>query len=281
MIRKFWITNGTKTGGVLNEWHFTDQSFKCFLHNPSGLGFTKTLTTIRYGNRQNIVDMTDSFPSVQGELMFYDDDNSNRYEKYNDFVRFVSHSPLVFYYQLPYLDALNNDIIYTLECDAVNLQKTETKTDGVLTCGITFTGLGFWQGTKVSASGSGATYTLTNPGDFPVGFEITITGTSMENPYFTLEQDSEMYGEAKFYDGSNLFNKVYVDSIDGEQNVELEQGGSVLPNPLSYQDLSISNGSIYVTFVKLARGQSTLTIGMDSGSITSVSISFTPIYRSV
>lgn len=279
MIRKFWLTNGTTTGGVLNEWHFTDESFKSFLHNPQGLGFSKTLSLVRYGNRQNITDSSDNFPSVQGELMFYDDENSDRYEKYNDFVRFVSYSPLVFHYQLPYLDALDNDIIYTLDCDAVSLQKTETKTDGVLTCPVTFTGLSFWKASKITTTGTATSYTLTNNGDFPVGFEITVKG-SLTNPYVTLEQNSELYGEAKFID-STAFDEVYVDSVDGEQNVILKQSGSALPNPLSYQDLSISNGSIYVTFVKLARGQSTLTIGYDSGSITSVSISFTPIYRSV
>ena len=119
---------------------------------------------------------------------------------------------------------------------------------------------------------------MLNNGHIPCGFTIEITGTSRVNPYITLTQDGEMYGEAKFDD---TFSKVYVNSRDGEQEVILEQGGSVLPNPLSYQDLSISNGAIYVTFVKLARGTSTLAIGMDSGSITGVTIKHTPLYRSV
>ena len=141
-------------------------------------------------------------------------------------------------------------------------------------------GLSFYKGDEVVINGTGDTYTIENPSDFPVSFEITITGTSMENPYFTLEQDNELYGEAKFLDSTG-FNSVSVNSNDGEQNIILEQGGSVLPNPLLYQDLSISNGAIYVTFVKLARGTSTLTIGMDSGSITGVLIKYTPLYRSV
>ena len=106
-----------------------------------------------------------------------------------------------------------------------------------------------------------------------------MTGT-MENPYFTLVQDGEMYGECKF-DDLTSFGEVFVNSKDGEQNVILKQGGSVVANPLSYQDLSISNGAIYVTFCKLARGTSTLTVGYDSGSLTGVDISFAPIFRSV
>lgn len=279
MIRKFWLTNGTMTGGVLNEWHFTDESFKCFLSNPSGLGYSKTISVVRYGNKQNITDETDNFPTVSGEVIFYDDSNSNRYEKYNDFVRFISHTPLVFHYQLPYLDALDNDIVYELECDAVSLQKTESQTNGMLNCPINFSGLGFWKAAEIKTTGTSLTYTLNNNGDFPVGFEITIEG-NLSNPYITLEQDNELYGEAKFVD-STAFDSVYINSNDGEQDVILEQGGSIIPNPLSYQDLSISNGSIYVTFIKLARGQSKLTIGMDSGSLTSAVIKYRPTYRSV
>ena len=100
----------------------------------------------------------------------------------------------------------------------------------------------------------------------------------MENPYFTLEQNNEVYGEGKFLD---TFSKVIVNSEDGRQMVELQQSGSVLPNPLGYQDLSISNGSIYVTFVKLARGTSTLTVGVDSGTVSSFTVNYTPLYRSV
>lgn len=268
MVREFTLINSNN-----QSWTFTDQTFKVFLNNPSGLGFTRKATTVRYGNRQNLSDITDNFPQPTGEILFYDSANGDRYTEYNLFCRFITYEPLTLVYTVPSVSQ------YSLDCIVINLAKTESKQDGMLRCPVTFQGLSFWKGAEVVKTGTSASYTLTNTGDYPVGFEITIEGSPV-NPYVQLEQDSELYGEAKFID-STAFDSLYINSNDGEQNVILEQGGSVLPNPLGYQDLSISNGSIYVAFVKLARGESDLTIGMDSGSLTSVEIRFTPLYRSV
>lgn len=266
--RKFSITNGKSQ--VKN---LADESTKIFMNNPGGLGMSQTVSVTQFGDRLKS-DPTLQFPTISGEMIFWDSANSNRYKDYNDFIEFLSYTPLTFSYTIPKASPET----YTIDVEVTSVSKSQTGTDGLLKCNFEFTALSRWKGTPVTLTGSSSSYSLVNNGQMPVGFEITLTGTSMENPYFTLEQNSEVYGEAKFLD---TFSKVVVNSNDGEQNVELEQGGSVLPNPLSYQDLSISNGSIYVTFVKIARGTSTLTIGMDSGSLTSAAISFTPIYRSV
>ena len=268
MVRELTLINSNN-----QTWTFTEHAFKVFLNNPQGLGFNRNVTTVRYGNKQNLTDITDNFPQPSGDILFYDSENGDRYTEYNQFCRFITYEPLKLVYTVPSLSE------YTLDCVVTSLVKTESKTDGILTCPVVFQGLSFWKGTEVKQVGTASSYTLTNFGDYPVGFEITIEGSPV-NPYVQLEQDNELYGEAKFID-STAFDSVYVNSNDGEQNVILEQSNSVLPNPLSYQDLSISNGSIYVTFIKLARGESDLTIGMDSGSLTSVEIRFTPIYRSV
>lgn len=269
--RKFWLTNAK------NEiWKFTDQTVKSFLCNPAGLGFNKSMDLVRFGEKLKVDSQSYYLPEPSGEIIFCDKENADRYSQYNSFVQFLIDEPLVLHYELP----LSTPAEYTLDCQIAKLTKTETSTKKTMVCSIEFQGLSFWKGTEVTTTGTASSYTLTNNGHIPCGFEITIEGTNMVNPYITLTQDGEMYGEAKFVDSTG-FNSVYVDSNDGEQNVILEQGGSVLPNPLSYQDLSISNGAIYVTFVKLARGTSTLAIGMDSGSITGVSIAFTPLYRSV
>lgn len=274
MIRKFWLTNGTETNGVPNKVEFTLPSSRIYLNNPTGLGYSQTIATTQYADTL-VGTETQAFPTIAGEVVFLDGANSDRYEKYNDFVDFLTYSPLILHYQIPKTSPEE----YTMDVQVVSLEKTESKQDNLMRCNFSLQGLSRWKGTEVAITGSASSYSITNNGHIPCGFEITITG-NLKNPYITLEQDGELYGEAKF-DSSTAFNSVYVDSKDGEQNVILEQGGSVLPNPLSYQDLSISNGAIYVTFVKLARGTSTLTIGMDSGSITSVDIKFTPLYRSV
>lgn len=274
-VRKFWLTNGTLQNGVLIQYELTKPSSKAFLNNPVGLGFAQTLETTQYDNTMKSVE-GQNFPQIQGEVVFVDSKNSDRYDKYNKFVEFLTHSPLVLHYQIPKAAAEE----YMMNVAVVSLEKTETKPNGILSCSITLQCLSRWKGLEVAVAGTSATYTLTNNGHMPCGFVIEIDGTAMVNPYFTLEQNSELYGEAKFTDATG-FSSVSVNSNDGEQNIILEQGGSVLPNPLLYQDLSISNGAIYVTFIKLARGTSTLTIGMDSGSLTGVLIKYTPLYRSV
>lgn len=267
--RKFYMTNGN--GQTV---HFSNHSSSIFLNNPSGLGFSQALTTTQYADRL-VSEASQNFPSVSGEILFYDGTRADKYEEYNSFVDFLTCLPLTFYYEIPTVPALT----FSLEVDVTSIEKTEVKTDGMMRCNFTLQGLSRWKGDTVTITGTGTTYTLTNNGQMPCGFEITLEG-SMENPYFTLEQDGELYGEAKF-DSSSAFSSVYVNSNDGEQDIVLERGGSVLPNPLSYQDLSISNGAIYVTFIKLAKGESTLTIGFDSGSLSNVNIVFVPLFRSV
>lgn len=280
--RVFWAINSKG-----DRWDFTEREFKSFMNNPQGLGFSKTISVNRYGNAQSLTDITDNFPQPNGEVLFYDSSNSTRYDKYNQFVKFLSYEPITLYYKIPVSFYSRIPNTYSLECVVGTLTKTESKTDNMMNCSITYNALSFYKGEEVEISGTGTSYTINNDSDFPIGFEIQIDGTSMVNPYIQLSQNGNLYGEAKFIgkmNGTNPnvpFSKVYVNSKDGEQNVILEQGGSVLPNPMSYQDLSISNGSIYVTFVKLARGESTLTLGKDSGTFSAVTIRYTPIYRSV
>lgn len=268
MIRKFGFKNGDG-----QHWYLTEKTFKCFLDNPQGLGFTKSIEVTRYGESANLVSENYSFPVINGDILFYDSENVTRYALYNEFVRFIMVKPLTFIYQTPIET-------YSLKCEITSLQKTESKTDRMLTCPIQISGLEFFNGEEVEIQGTGGTFTIENNSDFAVGFEITIEGGVLTNPYFTLSQNGEIYGEAKFFD-SAYFSSVYVNSNDGKQDAILMRGSSVLPNPLSYQDLSIANGSIYVTFVKLARGVSELTVGAESGTIRNVNIKFTPKYRSV
>lgn len=273
--RKFWLVNGNG-----ERWDLTEKELKSFLENPQGLGFQKTIDVTRYGERAYKNTESYNFPQVTGDVLFYDSANSTRYEKYNEFVRFLMEQPITLHYMIP---VSYNSLIadtYSLECEVMSLTKTESKTDRILTSNIQMNGLGFYEGDEIEINGTANTLTINNKGDFPVGFEIELRGT-YKNPYFTLEQNGELYGEAKFDDNANNFSSVFVNSKDGEQNVVLKQNNSIMPNPLAYQDLSISNGSIYVTFVKLAKDESTLTIGGDSYTISGYTIRYTPIYRSV
>lgn len=270
--RKFWMVNSKG-----EEWSLTEKDFRAFLNNPSGFGFKKQIDMVRYGERAVKSNETYDFPTVQGELLFYDSANSNRYDNYHRFMRFLMDQPITLYYQIPVSFDSQIADIYSLDCEVTEVQKTESKPDRLLTSNITINGLSFYEGEEVVISGSSTTISIENKGDFAVGFELTFEGT-MTNPYFTLEQDEELYGEGRFVD-STAFNSVYVNSNDGEQDLVLQQNSSILPNPLSYQDLSISNGAIYVTFVKLARGVSVLKVR--GGTISNATVKFKPMFRSV
>lgn len=297
MYRKITLTNSIgQTWALTDEsfiWYLTehwpqaDGTFKVFLNDPQGFGVTDNLTVTTFGNIQRVDDEQFNFPQVSGEILFYDDTNSERYFKYHYFCRFITHTPLTLTYELP-ID-LNKtpfplaNYSFTLPCYVTSLGKTETKRDGILTCPVTFQGLDFWKGEEetFTASGGNPIKAVTNNGDYEVGFEITINGTNMVNPYFTVEADGEVYGEARFITDTGV-SSVYVNSNDTEQNVILMNGNVVLANPLSYQDLSITNGTIYVTFVKLKwASNSTITVGMDSGTLSDFTIKMTPRYRSV
>ena len=297
MYRKLTLTNSLGQEWALSEeifnWYLTehwpqaDGTLKTFLNDPQGFGLTDNLTVTTQGNVQRVDDEDFSFPQVSGEILFYDDTNSERYFKYHYFATFITHTPLTLTYELP-IDVNTTpfplaNYTYKLPCYVTSLGKTESKRDRILTCPITLQGTDFWQAEEVTQTSPAGfpSIMVTNGGDYEVGFEITINGTDMVNPYFTVSQDGEVYGEGRFI-SDDTFTSVYVNSNDTEQNVELMNGSVVLANPLSYQDLSISNGSIYVTFIKLKRYHScTIEVGMDSGTLTNFTVKFTPRYRSI
>lgn len=287
-IRKFWITNGNN-----QTIQFADSVSKIFLNNPTGLGVSNTLTTNQYADKLDLVNSDQNFHQIGGEYLFYDVENKDKYEQYNSFITFLTHKPLVFYYQIP----TNPLKVYSIDVGVLSIDKTEVKTDGALRCNFSLQALSRWKGTDVIITERADTIEITNDGHMPVGFEITLTNFNVLqnnaiNPTFTLEQDGAIYGIAKFIDqydtsvsavGSTSFKSVYVNTNDGDQEVVLKnQVNAILPNPLSYQDFSISNGDVYVTFMKLARGTSTLKVySSDHLTTTDVTVKFNPLYRSV
>ena len=267
-VRKFWLKNAKNSIYTLADL----SAVKTFINGPKGLGYSNTVTVTQYGDFLSS-DPKQNFNQFNGEVEFVQSTNELKYAAYQTFINFLNEGGLKLYYQIP---SVSNDTYYA-DVEVTSIEKTEIGVDNVMRCPIVLQLLSRWKGTEVTVNGSRTTYTLQNNGHMPVGFEITITG-AMSNPYFTLEQDSEVYGAAKF---EETFDEVYVNSNDGMQQVKLSQGGAYVANPLAYQDLSISNGGIYVTFVKLETGTSTLTVGYDSGAISSVEIKYTPLYRSV
>lgn len=263
-MRKFWLKNGS--GDV---YELTDHGHKVFLNEPNNLGYTKTISVSRYGNAQIARGEVYDFPAPAGVLVFYGT-NAERYAQYNDLMRWLMVKPISLYYQLPSGQTFN------IDCEVVQVDKDESK-NGVMACNVQFNGLSFWKGEKVSESFYSFA-NLNNAGDLPAGAKLVING-SITDPFVKYSNENgALYGEAKF---NGTFSKVTIESADGRESVALEAGGAVLPNPLGFQDLSISNGAILVTFVKLKRGATRLELGSAGDFNGSATIEYTPQYISV
>lgn len=290
-VRKFWITNGKA-----ETIEFTNNESKIFLNNPTGLGISNAITSNVYNEKLDVITSSQDFAQIGGEMLFYDYANKDKYESYNEFITFLMSKPLTLYYQIP----TDTPQTFNIDVDLLSIDKTEVKTDGLLRCNFAFQPLSRWKGDEITLEDTNSEVEVVNNGHMPVGFEITISRYNdglgrydqFENPYIEIYQDDNLYGIAKFVDNlqntsghSYQFSSVYINSNDGEQNVVLKRGqanGIVVPNPLGYQDLSVSNGSIYVTFVKLAKGTSTLKFYSENGAESmDYTIKYTPLYRSV
>lgn len=262
--RKFWLIN---TLG--NRYDFTED-VEIFLNDPKGLGFKRNYTGLTIGNSELVTSQQFQLTDVQGELLFMQQTNGQKYEAYQRFVQFVKYKPLELHYQTP-----NN--ITSYHCDVIftQLDKGEVGEDGILRCPVNFHRLTEWltdqdeayimtndpldegkyhnllydyhyAGTNLSNS------VINNNGTDDVGFILEITG-DVENPQFSLSQGGELYGICKI---NGTYDFVQIDSVERTESIYLEQNGSVVTNPEQYQDFTIANGVSYLTWLKLKVGAS-------------------------
>lgn len=288
MYRKFYIVNSTGA-----KYTLTEQNFKSFLNEPNGLGFQKTVNGYTIGNAMKVTSSNYNFMTIGGDVLFYDS-REQAYQDYFDFIKFIALTPLKFYYEPP-----NTHTSYFCDCEITQLDKTEYS-EGCLTCPIQIMMTSHWQDSNVTVievqnelTGEGKFYELERPyyyggttlsnivinnnGSDEVGFTIEVEG-EVTNPQWTISQNGEVYGSAKI---NGTYDKVKVVSIDGENEISLERNGSVITNPASFQDLSITGGVL--TFIKLKTGTSTMvfTCGNIATFTGVVRISFSNAYISV
>lgn len=267
-MRKFWIINA-----LGNRYDLTNKDHAHFLSTPQGLGFQRQYTQTKVGNSNLITSTQFNLLDISGEVLFYDSSLGNKYEAYQNFVQFCKYKPLEFHYLPP-----NTLEDYYSEVLFVQADKSEVSAeDGVLHVPVVFHKLTEWLTSKDytitlhnTTTDSGKYYDLVRPyhyagntlsnvplnnqGTDDVGFILTIDG-AVTNPQFSLTQASKQYGTCKL---TGTFDYVRVDSIETEEQIYLENNGSVLSNPKQYQDLSVGNGT-YLTFLKLKVGESTFT----------------------
>lgn len=265
--RKFRLLNSQNS-----IFELTDKNFKVFASNPAGLGFSKTVSLYRLGDENLVPYSMINLDQISFEILFYDESLADKYQKYNDFVNFISHKPIYLLYQKP-----NSFNWYRRLIESMSLSKTEVSLDGMLHCNYNMQTLTFWEDNdvneKVVNSGSvsgndGKIYPLTYPFKYSssslsnielmsIGFldspmQITIDGTTTDPQYILYDEEGEIYGRGKF---NGTFDKVYINSSESNEQLILQRNDLILSNPMSYQDLTIgSPNDIYVTFLKLKLG---------------------------
>lgn len=289
MYRKFWFINS------LNEkYELTNRNSKIFLNAPTGLGFSKQFITTRYRSFERVLNVEYNMPTPSGELLFYERGNNVIYQDYQDFIQFIKHRPLKFYYQLP-----NSFDSYYIDCEIAQIDKSEIGTDTILHCPIIIKGNSFWKNAKENElvvsqeiEGDAKTYPYTYPytyggnsfshidissnGTLESGFEFIIEH-EVSNPTLSLYQNNVKYGEIKI---NGTYDRVIVNTKDGEQSIYLEYQGSVIANPTSYFDLS-GNGDYITPFPKLNVGNSVLTFSYGGEYEDEIKIRWNDIYSSV
>ena len=282
MARQFYLENG-----LGKKYELTNKNFKQFLNEPEGLGFSKNLNVLRIGNDELITDEQYSMPSISGEVLFYDN-LENAYQDYLEFINFVRYSPLKLYYLPP-----NMLFPYYIECSITQIDKSEYQRVGYLSCPVTFYGYTLWQNSQESnlvvsnsenkdgkyyelirpyhyAGNSLNSIEINNTGDVPIGFVFEVVG-SVTNPRLIASQNGIVYGQLKL---NGTFDYIRVDSNDLTESIYLENNGTVITNPLSYQDLSIADGVSDITFFKLKIGESKLSFSCDKISSFEGNVSF-------
>lgn len=265
--RKFWLINS-----LGKKWDFQNKTSKIFLQNPSGLGYSKTVTSTRLGDSKIVSNIQTEMPSPSGELIFY---NSTQYgyQSYEDFVEFCAYRPLQLHYLTP-----NNINSYYIECDVVTVNKGEYSSSGFMSCSISFEGHTFWLNSNTNElvvnnnnnNNGGKHYKLQRDYYYPTtgygninvniegqndaGFELIIDGYCV-NPQLTAFYDDTAYGILKL---NGEFDNIDVTTYDSNQTITLIKEGSYLSNALSYQDFSVSDGVSTLTFFKLKKGKNLL-----------------------
>ena len=295
MYRTFYLMNSKD-----ERLELTNVKVNQFLAEPTGLGFAKTYTSMRLGNSEPTTSEQFNLPQVEGDVVFFQGTNADKYQAYDTLIRFLINQPIRLYYTPP-----NVFEPYFMEVNPIQVDKEEIDDEtGMLTCHTIFKAETFWQTSSTNeltaepSSANGKSYPLIreiskgyfyggsslndiqlfNDGTLEAPIIIEING-ECEDPQINFYQNDVQYGAIKL---NGTFDYVKIDSSDDNESLELEYQGADLVNPLSYQDFSVgSPNQIYVTFVKLRTGQSTITVTFGNSFNGEVKFTWRDTYVSV
>ena len=118
-MRRFKLTNAAgQTFDLMRK--------DAFLHEPDGLGFSRSVSSLLSGESWLVTENDPEQPQPTGEIVF------KGYEQYQEFMAFISFGGLYFWYA-------PLDKWYSAPCIAINLGKSEIEQGTLrLICPITF-----------------------------------------------------------------------------------------------------------------------------------------------
>lgn len=238
MVRRFKLVNGSGT-----EWDL--MRFDAFFHAPDGLGFSRTITSIRAGFDYIQTDEYLNQQAITGEMVF------DGYSTYRDFIDFLAIAPLSVGY------APQNNW-YFRACAVEAIGKTEIGGEGRLICPITFLCSGMWHET---VSANSIVTDIGSPKAYPYGynynyFESTLGSIQIsngklespiilsilgpvENPTWSLQQGGEAISNGAVTANIAEGHKLVVDARpDSMQIAEYTLGDEYVQDLYSASDFS-------------------------------------------
>ena len=293
-VRNFWLTNADDQRFELKGSNISNTV--SFLHEPEGLGYSVELNTVKLGNTDIILSEQYNLPPVAGDLIFIGS-LPDVYAQYQSMLTFLARRPITLHYLPP-----NTNDGYRCSVRVVSLEKTEVNyEDGCLHCPIQFYRQGMWYNDLPNVIdvnndiSDGKKYPLDRPysygalsleniqlsnaGMTDAPLKVEIFG-SVTNPVWTLfDNEAVQYGAAKIL---GTYTYVRVDSDDAAEEIHLERSGSVIANAINMQDLTVgSPQQVFVTFLKLRPGTSTLRFDLGESFDGFVRLTWSNAYVSV
>lgn len=293
-VRNFWLTNADDNKYELRDLNVNNTT--TFLHSPEGLGYSVNLTTVKLGNTDIIMSEQYNLGSFAGDLIFFGT-VPEMYQQYQNLLSFLSKRPITLHYLPP-----NTDDSYRCLVRVVSVEKTEVNAeDGVMHCPIQMYRQGMWyqdEPNQLEVSNDiaeGKQYPLdrpysygalsleniqmTNNGMTDTGIKVEIFGSVTDPEWSLFNNEGVQYGAAKIL---GTYDYVRVDSDDLSEEIHLELGGSSIANAINYQDLTVgSPQQVYVTFLKLRPGKSTLMFDLGDSFDGYVRLTWANAYVSV
>lgn len=254
-MRQFKLRNSTGA-----EWNL--MSKQSYFNAPSGLGFSKTYTTMQSGTAWLITDEAPSQSTISGEMVFFS------YAKYQEFVSFISKTPL-------YLMYAPQSTWYTIKCNVQTLSKGEFK-NAYLSASIVFICFGMWYEAVTAAQAELTGEMKRYSYSYPYTYAETATGTvaikngslnspcrlhimgACTNPTWALSKSGERVLTGKVTVTIPAGHKLVVDADpDTMEIAEYTTDGEFVRDLYQYSDFSTAR------FVYAPLGDSTLTFSHD------------------